>query len=153
MKSFFTKKRRPLNEKTILFVRYGDCSFSISEIDNGSYTASLHIHQEMSWHDFLSGSETLTCSKRVAEEAFDLLNRHCIIELLDEIKQSEFRDIECYPPHPFCVECDYVGLQYRFMDSYGCCYEKSCDLKTELCMTRFMLNLAELFFLIKHGQL
>ena len=153
MKRLFSRKDRPHNEKNILSIQYGDCVFGISERDTGSYTVSFYVNRKVPGHGYLFGGETLPCSASAVEEVFDLLKRHCVIDLLEEVKQSEFRDIECHPPHFFSVKCDHAGLQYSFNDFYGCGYAKSSSLETQLCMTRLMLDLAGLFFLVRQGKL
>lgn len=156
MKRFFARKKCFQDEKTVLIVCYGYSLFSISKNDKESYFAKFTVlwpENRQLKRGILSGSETLPCSKNAVEEAFNLLKCYGIIGLLEEVRQGKFYDIECYPPNPFRVQCNYADLQYLFEDPYGCCYEKSRDMKTQLSMTSLMLKFAELFCLIHQGKI
>lgn len=155
MKPFFARKKTAQDEKTVLFVCHGDSLFYISKNEKNAYSvrysvvwpSNLQLKREV-----ISCTDTIPCSSKAVEEALDLLKRYEIVELLEDVRQSTYRDIECYPPSPFRVELDYADTQYSFQDFYGCGYEKSCNTNTQLIMKSLMLKFAELFFLIRQGK-
>ena len=150
------RKKHSEKEKAVFSFCYAECIFCIVEDERKRYKATIIVNwQRKSRTDplFLSEKESITFSKNAVEEVFHLLKKDSVMDILEEVKHGEFRDMECHPPSPIIVQCDYEGLQYSFEDFYGCCYQKSCDIKTRQCLTSFMLELFKLYFLVKQKKL
>lgn len=154
MRGLFSRKIRSDNWEMILSIVHEGCIFVIEENDQGSFVVHFEFFTYLRknipvWSD----KETLPCSRAFVDEVFLLLKDYNICDLIEEVKQSEFRDIEVYPGSLFAVQYDYAGQKCFFRDDYGCSYEKSCDPKIQLCMRYLMLKLVKLFFLEKQGKL
>ncbi len=151
--NFFKRKHQPSEKTEILFVQCGSSFFRICEKSDGTHSILFCAGHLFKNSFYENAMEELLCPDIVVNEAFRLIKKHSVFDILDGVKRSEYRDIECYMGYTLAVRCNYADLQYEFCDTTGSCYEKSSDKDTQLCMLRLISELTELYFLVQQKKI